>query len=117
MTLEQLKTLVDNLFAYIEDKESGHPFVVAVLKVVNQTIDVAGLPALLNYLKSVGLATTDIGIPRSQLQQYIDALFSYVEIRASVLKPILQVLNVTIDTAGLDALAAWLTAHGVNIIN
>jgi hypothetical protein len=54
---DQLKAIIDGVFAAVEAHQQGHPFVVAALKAVNGVIDAAGLPALLDALKARGVVS------------------------------------------------------------
>ena len=58
VTQDELKTLVDKIFAFAEEKAGAAPAgwaIVLGLKEVNALVDQAGIPALFDYLKQHGL--------------------------------------------------------------
>jgi len=55
MSKEQLQTLIDETFAFVEGKMAGHPLIVDALEVAREGIDKVGIDALLAFLASKGL--------------------------------------------------------------
>lgn len=55
MTPEILKAIIDQVFAYIEQKEAGHPLVVSILQGLNTLVDDTAIPIILGQLQARGV--------------------------------------------------------------